>query len=598
MQSKLWNPLVLSALMMAMSATSANAVQLTAAEFRKTVDAYHQNKNNAQMTVHSLSKEKGKYGEILSQQGWNLDSTPNIRDIPNNPSTLVYVNVDNIPDLAAAVSFFENFQGVIVIDSHQIAETLSGYDYTFKSEKSNASTLEAGYNRLLAKSTKISPNFAPVATAVIVQMRTKKITPLNIDVQKNVNGIVVGRIEEFIHLKNYTYTNAKLPTPLEMVKGGANEKPTPEHNQYVELTEQVDGILAVASILFNASADKLAAGETVNNWRTDTIVFTGADGRACMNGGIKCGIYPETEKSILSVTSDPINGQKNVRSYLTKHGAYIKAFGSSKVLESTINTEEWANPALIDDREDVAYVVGDKFGLDVIFNPKSVPIPSKIRETVSYSFLANKIHSPAWKGEAVIIEDDYDPKLDAATQDTTEVVNTVTLQDGHKEETDGVFLAKGTFDQVYLKKILGSIKEDKLSPNIKNCAHGDGEVKVSPRSGMMFEGWQPSVHVTHQFDKDTSSFTSEGDAGKIQIQAGLQWARANATYYPVLIKCFKKRGIFRKAQVVNYLAYTKVRGSASLNSVSTNKKQIPYARGVTIQVYHKGFPVPPAPPAP
>jgi hypothetical protein len=604
MKNKLSHSLALSALIMAMSAPVANAVELPdVGKFRKDAAAFFGGKVNSQIKVYAVSKSKGKYGDILLGQGWRLDYT-RFEDgeelksiIPNSPNTAVYVNVAD-PELrwAELATFFENFNGVIVIDSNQVArlpEAKTPKDYTFSGV---GPVLDEGYNKLLAKSTKVSGNFAPVATAVIVSMRLKKITPLNIDFNQTVNGFPSAQLQQFIDLKNFMYANGKFPTPAMRAEG---EKPVPEFQQYVEMTEQVDGVNAVARIQLNAYLEKNKDGTPASpaTWKTDTLVFTGATARKCWNSGLKCGIYPQTNASLVSVINNPTNGQKLVRSYLTRHAAYVKAFASKSISDHSLQEEEWQKAGLVDDDAERTYEVGQSFGSDFRFTQDYVSLPTLIKDTVPYSFLANKIY-PSWKGGTVAPDKEdntyYYPNPSVNTPlEYHEVTSSAVLDDKYKEEAEGVFLSKGNFEEAYLNKVLSGKKEESPPANVKSCSYGEGEFETLPRPSMAFEGWQPSVMATHEYEPEAISYPalSGGMAypGKIKIQAGLQWSRSKALYYPVTVKCLRKRGIFRKPEVVNYAAFSKTRNPASLNKVALNKSQEQYSRGVTINVYHPGF---------
>ncbi len=627
MKTKLYNQLALSALVMAMSANGASANEFSFPErqFTKDASAFLQGKVNSQITLHSLSKNKGKYGQVLDGQGWKFTNIDNVSTVPNSPTTVVYVNVDDPKlDWVNLQNYFKDFDGVIVIDSNKVAKLqpigkLSEYRF-----EGPGPALDEGYHRLLANSNKISGNHAPVATAVIVHMRVKKITPLNIDTNGQVNGFPQARLEYFIDLKNSIFVNGDVKrfyAPADRYDDQKN--PTPQHDQYVELTEYVDGVLAVARIQLNAYLEKVVnitppAGTPPENpevtvtapaaavWKTDTIVFTGATEQKCWNSGLKCGIYPLTNSTLVKI-ADKEDKSREVISYFTSHGAYAKAFGSKNLADHTLEEKEWNDEklGLVDkDGTDRIYKVGQPFGLVLPFQQEHVTISTFIKDTALYPFFANKVYE-GWKGSTIAPVKDDKGETDASEfyypnpSDVSKafeihgVASSILLDGGKRKEANGIFLGTGTFAQVYLNKILASKKEDKI-PNVKDCVFGDGEFKGEPKSSMSFEGWQPSVIAVHEYEPDTISYppisASATDLDKkIKIQAGLTWARSKANYYPVAVKCFRKRGIFRKPQAINYLGYSKTSNPAALNEETENKSQQLYSRGITISVFKPGF---------
>ena len=612
MNSKLFPTLAVSALVMAMSATSANAkvlprVDAAVQQFRTNVDNFFKKAANSQIKVYAVSQSKGKYATILSQKGWRFDMTHDLSKIPNTPSTIVYVNVgDTQLKWADLAKFFTSFDGVIVIDSQQTA-TISANEsgeYVFTGA---GKTLSEGYRDLLAKSTKISGDHAPVATAVIVCMRTKKLVPLSIDAGQNVNGFEVNHIEKNINLKNYVYSNTKDAVPKMTMRGAVGAEGA--FQQTAEISEYVDGIRAIAHVSLNAYRQLDATGKNYT-WSTDTSVLTGDSQVACSVGGKKCGIYPEDETTLVKRTT--IGNRNIITSYITKHGAFVNGEGASSVPIYYPDPTGWGKKERLEtDTKEVNYTLGGSFGVDFDFKEGFLQIPAVLKGSVSFSFPISKIY-PSWEGWGGVTPSIYHSHTERRVlrgitfniprhQISRGVISGITLLDKFRHEPNSILVTNGDFNKTYLDKILTG-KAYPLPNRVEGCKqYIQDEDQTDPRPSMTWNGWQPSILVTHRYNQGTESYPVNLESltlyerlgaipnKHIDIVAGLIWAKSTATYTKVAdAECYKRNiNPFRNNIKVFYPLYTNVNNDSS--GAKLNKEEVVYKRGLRFTVYHSRF---------
>jgi hypothetical protein len=551
--------LALSALVMAMSATSANAalfpeLDAQGAQFLKNMGKFFGGKQNSQLKVYAVSKGKGKYGEILAQKGWKLDYTDNLSTIPNSPSTIVYVNVaDAQTRWAALADFFANFNGVIVIDSNQTAEKSTDQEsadtVTLTGE---GLELAEGYRQLLAKSTKINGKIAPVATAVIVGMSSGRVFPMDIDADQNING--TKHSAGVIDLKDYVYMNAN--TPVQAKKTSSASRSSSDTNSAsadfkfgFDLVEEKDGVHTVAQLYLDPYYLIDGGGSGKRTWYTDTFVNTGDYQNKCQIGRLKCGIYPDSNTSLVSVVDDPRDGSKKVTSYFVKHEAFVIAHNAIDAPSHFPDKDYWGKKEVLEnDQKEERYNVGASFGVDFAFKGGRISIPAVLKGSAGFSVPILKIY-PSWKGSGGVVT--LNPtKVEGVSVNGRKdimVVSGVELLSQFKTETNGVAVTHGSFEERYLGNIINGSQDNvggRIRDRIQYCGDGldqgrKGVERQLTRPSMAWVGWLPSLLVNNRFKENSIDVVDLvlKRPQTIKVTAGLIWTRATSVYWPTQVYC-------------------------------------------------------------
>lgn len=457
----------------------------------------------ARNTMFALSSARAAVGVALESNGW-VTQVVSLRDVPNDKSTILYINAHDYAKDESLVDFIAGFRGVLIVDSYDMKDPAVRIDKAGESslESFGSKAVSTAANAYLELSKGVSGalgNYAPDGTAVIISMNKGSFRTVDMQSNGTINGVEVGEMKEVFDLSLVVEENR-----LAEARNGFSS------DAVVDIGPQLfDGWWAAGRVYVNGRR----TGD--GRWFVETYVHTGDANIVCLVNGKKCGIYPNSEADVFHTWTD---GNWYTIGWAQNYSAYATVGRATQLAQLVPGKDAWGTTEFRENGQyEETYYTGMPFKLNGWNNPYTF-VDQFLGALFGSSRTQHRRIFNTWQGHDRLGEP-------ATITNGTQTVAALTSESGvvlkaehnkiHRGFEASFWQSSESFERL--------LRTKSLTQSLSSCDTN----RLPRKTNMAFEGWQPSF--TSVFEVPARSVTFSG-TGSVAVDAGLKWRRQMATY--------------------------------------------------------------------